>query len=264
MKRSIKQLLLILLFYILGIIIVLAAPLLMFWTTSQVAIQAGIYAIIIIASLLFLRILGLRISRGGFLAGPIAAIASMGLVFVVFLATGLVSVVAVRENWPLILLVGIVIQLLVAFGEELAFRAVIFRGLEINMGLWPAVALSSIAFALMHVPSMFSLSVGLMTIIVGLCTILVLGALLALLYKFGGLLNAAGFHFFWNWLEYSVFGLSSFGALKVSEPGAVIWTGGSFGPEASVITLTLAVAMTAALWYYYKKKGVAAAGTGKS
>jgi membrane protease YdiL (CAAX protease family) len=262
LKRSLDQLFLVLFFYIFLIVVVVASPLLMFWTTSQVAMIAGTYSLVILASLLFLRTLGLRISRGGFLAGPLAAITSMGLIFVVFVAAGLVSAISLRDNFVLILLTGAVMQLFVAFGEELSFRAVVFRGLDINIGFWPAAGISAAAFALLHIPSMFTLGIEPITAIVGLCTILVAGVVLAMLYKYGGLLNAVGFHFFWNFMEYHLFTLGSLeGALNLNESGPALLTGGSFGPEASVVALPVVVAMAIAVWYYYKKKGLIGAET---
>ena len=77
-----------------------------------------------------------------------------------------------------------------------------------------------------------------MNAVIGLCTIIIAGVMLAMLYKYGGLLNAVGFHFFWNFLEYNAFTLGSMqGALHVTESGTALLTGGSFGPEASIVAL---------------------------
>lgn len=198
------------------------------------------------------------------MAGSIAAIASMALIFVVFLAAGIISAVSLRDNFVIILLVGAVMQIFVAFGEELSFRAVIFRGLDVNIGFWPAAGISAAAFALLHIPSMFTLGIEPVTAIVGICTILIAGVVLAMLYKYGGLFNAVAFHFFWNFLEYHLFTLGSLeGALNVTESGPALLTGGGFGPEASIVALPVAAAMAIALWYYYKKKGLMGAETAR-
>jgi membrane protease YdiL (CAAX protease family) len=234
----------------------MGSPLLMFWTTSQILTIVCTYAIVVLASLLFVRLLGLRISMGNFLIGSIAAIASMGLIFAIFLAAGLVSVVSLRDEFLLILLAGVVTQLFVALGEELAFRAVMFKGLEVNQGFWPAIGISSAIFALMHITTLLSDDISLVTIVVGLLTLLVIGVILAMIYKYSGLLSAVAFHFFWNWLQYYVFGLSdSQGMLKTQESGMDLLTGGSFGPEASIIALPVVAAMAITVWYYYRKKG---------
>jgi membrane protease YdiL (CAAX protease family) len=257
LKRSADQIFLVLVFYIFLIIIVIASPLLTLLTTSEVALIACTYSLVILSSLLFVRFMGLRISKGGFLTGSIAAIASMALIFVVFLAAGIVSAVSLRDNFVTILLAGAVIQLFVAFGEELSFRAAIFRGLDINIGFWPAALISASAFALLHIPSMFTLGIEPVTAIVGLCTIIIAGIVLAMLYKYGGLFNAIAFHFFWNFMEYHLFTLGSLeGALNVTESGPALLTGGGFGPEASIVALPVVAAMAIALWYYYKKKGL--------
>lgn len=260
MKRSTDQLLFVLFFYLALIVTVLVSPLALFWTSDETVQIILTYTFIIAISLLFIKLLQLKIPVRGVLTGSIAAIVSMGLLFVILLVSGAVSAISLRDNFALYLFLGVIMQLFVAFGEELSFRASIFVGLNNNAGFWPAAIISASAFALLHIPSMFALGVGPLTAVIGLCTIIIAGIVLAMLYKYGGLLNAVGFHFFWNFLEYNAFTLGSMqGALNVTEAGPVLLTGGSFGPEASIVALPVTAALAVIIWYYYKKKGAISA-----
>ncbi len=256
MKRSTDQVLFVLFFYLVLVVTILVSPLVLFWTTNDLVQVVFTYTFIIAISLLFIKILQLKIPVRGLLTGSIVAIVSMGLLFAVLLVSGAVSAISLRENFMIYLFLGVIMQLFVAFGEELSFRATIFAGLDNNTSFWPAAIISASAFALLHIPSMFLLGVGPLSAIIGLCTIIMAGVVLAMLYKYGGLLNAVAFHFFWNFLEYNVLTLGSMqGALNVTETGPVLLTGGSFGPEASVVALPVMAAVAVVLWYYYKKKG---------
>lgn len=256
MKRSTDQLLFVLFFYLALIITILVSPLALFWTSDETVQIIFTYTFIIALSLLFIRLLELKVTSGRPFTGSIIAILSMSLIFVILLASGIVSAISLRENFVLYLLLGTVMQLFVAFGEELSFRATIFRGICDSTGFWPAAVISAAAFALLHLPSMFVLGIGPLSALIALCNIIIAGIVLAMLYNYGGLLNAIGFHFFWNFLEYNAFTLGPLqGALNVSESGPAWLTGGSFGPEASIIALPVVVAVAVIVWYYYKKKG---------
>lgn len=263
MKRSNEQLLFVLLFYLFLIVTVLAFPLLLPGVADPLLKIIITYSFIAVASLIFIQVLGLKVSRGGFLTGSVVATASMALVFIIFMAADIVTAASLRDNFMSYLLAGVAMQLFVAFGEELSFRASIFQALDDNLGFWAAAILSSSSFALLHIPSMIFLGVDPLLMITGLGTIIAAGVTLALLYKYGGFFNAVAFHFFWNFLEYNVFGLGPMeGALKVNESGINLLTGGSFGPEASIVTMPIAIVFTAILWYYYRKKNQGASKPG--
>jgi len=77
---------------------------------------------------------------------------------------------------------------------------------------------------------------------------------LALIYRYGGLFNAIGFHFVWNFMEYNLLEMGPLdGAILVSKPGPDILTGGAFGPEASIVTLAVTALLVAVVWLYYNK-----------
>ena len=254
MKRSPGHPLLVFLFYLLICIIVIVTPVLFFWLPGESVAAIIIYTIIILVSLVFLRLLGLKIQIKGFLAGPVAAIVAMTLIFLTLMALGVIRGISLRDNFMLYLLIGVVLQLFVAFGEELSFRASIFQGLYSFLDFRAAAILSAAAFALLHIPSMLTLGVSPVNALIGICSIVLAGIVLALLYHYGGLLNAVGFHFFWNFLEYHAFSLGSLqGALNVTETGSTILSGGSFGPEASILALPIMAGLAILIWVYYNK-----------
>lgn len=213
-----------------------------------------VYIAIIGASLVLILALRLDVPRNGFLAGGLLAAAAMGLLVLALRAAGLLAFGPLREGFAGILLAGIGIQLIVATGEELALRAVVFGGLREEIGSAPATLLSAAGFAALHLPSMAALGVAPATGAIALATIFVAGLLLALLYDRGGIGSAIAFHFAWNYAEYHVFGLGPLqGAITVLRSGPDYLTGGAYGPEASVAGLATMVLLTVALWLYYEK-----------
>ncbi len=214
------------------------------------------YPSIIVASLAFIMLLKLRVRLNGFVVGAVAAVVSMGVVLVTLVLSGSIVIGPLAAGFTDILFMGVFMQLLVSFGEELSFRGSVFQGLWDELGLWPAAALSSAGFAVLHLPSMDLLGVGAPSGLIALGTIFSAGIVLALLYEYGGLLNAIAFHFFWNFMEYNLFALGPLeGAIGVSKPGPDLLTGGAFGPEASVVSLAITVLLAAAIWLYYNRDG---------
>jgi membrane protease YdiL (CAAX protease family) len=244
MRRGLK-LLAVFLFYLLNV-----------WLVVSFSSYAGIltYPLIIALSIFFIGVLDLKVPRKGFREGTVFAAVSMGLVLAVLLLSGSITIGPVREDFSSYLLLGVFVQLLVSFGEELGFRAAIFQGLFDELGLWPAALLSAAGFAALHLPSMGIVGLGRQSDLIALGTIFLAGIVLALIYRYGGLLNAIGFHFMWNFIEYNLLEMGPLqGAILVSKPGPDIITGGAFGPEASVVTLVVTGLLVAAVWLYYNK-----------
>lgn len=124
---------------------------------------------------------------------------------------------------------------LVAMGEEILFRGIIFRILEEGLGTLIAVALSGVLFGFTHIgnPGATILSSVLIAIEAGL--------LLAALYMYTRSIWAAfGVHWAWNLVLGSFYGLPVSGRPETSlvtatVDGPVLLTGGDFGPEAGVV-----------------------------
>lgn len=237
-----------LLFYLfIGLMIVFISPWVGIFT----------YPMIILASALFILALRLRVHRGEFLAGFAAAAICMGVIIAFLSATRAIEVGPLKGGYAYILAQGVILQLLVGLGEELSCRASVFQSLYDELGLWPAALASAAGFAVLHLPSMGILGVGAESALVALGTIFLAGVALALLYAYGGLLNAIAFHFTWNFIEYNIFNMGPLeGAISVTKIGPDILTGGAFGPEASVVGLVAIALLIPAIWLYYSPQKV--------
>ena len=127
----------------------------------------------------------------------------------------------------------------VAFREELLFRGVIQRVSEERLGSWLALAFAAAWFGLQHADNP---NAGLVD---GLMIALFGGVLLGVCYlATRRLWLAIGVHAAWNFVEGGVFGapVSGYavpGVLRSSLEGPAWLTGGTFGPESSLVTLVV-------------------------
>lgn len=201
--------------------------------------------------------LGLSLHRGptmfaaGFLFGGSIFAAGVGLM----VATGNAEIVVDGEFGGsaalapvLLVLGGWVIQ---GMAEEITFRGWLLQNTGAQLGLAPALAFSTLVFAVAHAvnPGLTSIS------IINLFLIGVLFALLAL--REGGVWAAGGFHVSWNWVQSNVFGFNvsgleiGGGSLVTTQPeGSSLITGADFGFEGSVfatITILIGIAIVLAV-----------------
>lgn len=146
------------------------------------------------------------------------------------------------------LTVAIVYHLATAMGEELLFRAVLFRITEEVAGTTVAIGFSAAIFGLMHLANPGATAFGITALSVE-C-----GVMLALAYALTrNLWLAIGIHWAWNFTQGYVLGVDVSGVeqpysiLKTTFDGPDLLTGGSFGPEASIVTLSLCLIASAAL-----------------
>jgi uncharacterized protein len=174
----------------------------------------------------------------GFLLGmllqgtTIGILALLGWYHVTSLAPGSVAI--------LLILQGLGFYLLVALFEEGVFRGIIFRLLERSLGSWIAIILSALFFGLVHL-----LNPG-ATLFGAFAIALEAGILLGAAYMLTrNLWLAVGIHWAWNFFEGPFFGatISGTGSPSVRTlitstiSGPQIWTGGTFGPEAGLVSL---------------------------
>jgi membrane protease YdiL (CAAX protease family) len=139
-----------------------------------------------------------------------------------------------------------------AIGEEMLFRGYAFQLLMGSIGRFATILPVSVLFAAAHASNQNVTWLGLInTIGFGI----VLGYAVA---RSGDLWLAIGLHFGWNWtlplfgvnLSGFTMGVSGFTMRwKASE----LWSGGSYGPEGSVLTCGIIVA----LMFYLAKAPVA-------
>lgn len=136
-----------------------------------------------------------------------------------------------------------------AAGEEIALRGYPLRVLVDRWGRWPALAVTSAAFSLLHganpnVGRLAFLNIALAGILLGLICL-----------KTGDLWWATGVHLGWNLAtgflaDLPVSGLKVVDAplMEVTETGAALVTGGAFGLEgglAATVALALAIPVVA-------------------
>ncbi|MBO4340850.1 MAG: CPBP family intramembrane metalloprotease [Bacteroidales bacterium] len=140
--------------------------------------------------------------------------------------------------------------LLVAVGEEIIFRGVLFRWVDEKFGLAAALIASALIFGAVH----WSNPGG--TWWSSLAIAIEAGLLLGAAYKYSGTLwLPIGIHWAWNFSQGNVFGFEVSGAdagaswIIPSVQGPAILTGGNFGAEASIIAVAVGALIAAALIY---------------
>lgn len=196
------------------------------------------YVLIIIVTLLFnYYSRGSFFWGGGLGLGVVLAAFLISGVFAIEMGLGLVRLGALVPHVWAFLIGAAVFEVLISVGEELSFRGYILPNLILELGVLRGVYLSAALFALLHIPSMVSMSLDPLHILIMSATVFVAGVLLAFCYLYYGLRMAIGFHFMWNFLQYHVYSLrEGFGIYDVSA-SAPLWTGGMWGPEAGLLGL---------------------------
>lgn len=127
--------------------------------------------------------------------------------------------------------------------EEVALRGVVFRILEEWLGSWGALGASALLFGALHLPNQNS------SLFAAICIAAEAGVLLGAAFVLTrNVWLAIGIHWAWNFFEGPVFGAAvsggggQSGLLQSAIQGPDLWTGGQFGPEASLITMLVATA----------------------
>ena len=138
--------------------------------------------------------------------------------------------------------------LMVAVGEEIVFRGIMFRWIDEKWGFAAALIISSLLFGVMHIfqPNATWWS--------SLAIAIEAGLLLGAAYKWSGTLwFPIGIHWAWNFFEGNIFGFAVSGSdpgkslITSAVTGPDILTGGPFGAEASIITVILGTILS--VWF---------------
>jgi membrane protease YdiL (CAAX protease family) len=186
-------------------------------------------------------------------AGIVLGVALYSAIMVVLLATGAYAMTGPRAAAPWQALMGS----LDGTVEELIFRGAIFRLLWSALGVWWALGLSSALFGTAH---LIKPGADLMAV---LGIIFAGGVPMAALYLLTSRLWASiGYHIAWNFTEGYVFGAQVSGtgsgpSLYHVRPAAgvdTLWSGGAFGPEASVANVVMGLLVGAALLALAKRR----------
>ena len=142
--------------------------------------------------------------------------------------------------------------LMVAVGEEVLFRGIMYRMIDTFIGTKTALLVSALFFGLAHYPQ------G--TLWSSIAIALEAGLLLAAAYRYTGTLwLPIGIHWTWNLVQGNVFGFQVSGTESgpsIITPvidGPEILTGGVFGAEASVIAVVVGAAVAVYLLNNRKK-----------
>ena len=178
-----------------------------------------------------------RDAVSGFAQGTLlfSAIVGVAALLGVYRALGL----SPAEDWlPILIGTG----LMAGVTEEILLRGIVFRWLEELGGSWVALALSALLFGFLHAGNPNA------TLISSLSIALAAGVLLAGAYMLTrNLWLAVGMHAGWNvtqglvW-DVPISGFPLDGWVESRLVGDPILSGGSFGLEASVITMVIATA----------------------
>lgn len=201
---------------------------------------------------------------------------AVGLVFggltpaIVALALAAVGMAAIARATPDLLAVTLpmfVATALLSAWEELVLRGYFMQAIAAMGGAWVASIVSGVLFGLMHAGNP-----GVNT--AGLAITAVNGVLLALLAaRTGSLWLVCGYHAGWNLVAAMLFGMRDSGMLAPGSllstdlHGPTLWTGGSYGFEASLLAFLVEAVILVVLlvygprwagdpeaWPYYQRK----------
>ena len=281
-----KLLFIFLIFQSLSYLLIILLPLLGQEVPQQITSFEEIYLfqvlgflimIIIVAFFVFiidrmsLRDLGLIWNRKGrqeFWVGLLLPVIVMTVTLLLYLVFGLLEVtgnglqVMSLPGLLLNLVKGLVLFVLVSFGEELLFRGYIINHFT---HLLAGVLISSFVFALGHF-----LNPGIS--VVSMLNLFLAGIFFAYTYLWtGSLWLPIGFHLSWNWVMGYLFGIPVSGInvegslinVVFNREAADVLTGGQFGFEGSLLVTLMLIAVLFAVRVLLQKKGYHCPFTGK-
>jgi membrane protease YdiL (CAAX protease family) len=155
--------------------------------------------------------------------------------------------------------------LMVGFFEEYSFRGYALYTLSDGIGFWPAAIILALVFAWVHIGNGGETKIG----IAGVFVFAVFAAVT--LWRTGSLWLAVGAHAGWDWGESYFYGVADSGyqvpghLLNPHVADAPAWlTGGTVGPEGSILTLILWALLTLSFLALYKPRPEAPAISGSA
>jgi membrane protease YdiL (CAAX protease family) len=190
-----------------------------------------------------------RASRANFTIGMAGGVGAATLVLLPPLVFRAATLVRSPEDTPTVGSLIFVTALLAAgvLGEELLFRGYAFQLLLGSIGPWATVAPLGILFALLHAGNPNASRWGIVNTAA-------FGILLGYAYlRSRDLWLPIGVHLGWNF-TLPLFGVNLSGlrmkvtGYEMSWTAGALWSGGEYGPEASVLTSVVAVLLFFYLW----------------
>jgi uncharacterized protein len=147
-----------------------------------------------------------------------------------------------------------VVFVMVGFSEEFLLRGYSLYTLADGIGFWPAAIFMATLFGLGHAGNTGETRIGLIATV-----LFALFASITLRYT-GNLWLAVGAHAGWDWGQSFFFGVNDSGfqapghLLNPSVHGPVWLSGGTVGPEGSIVTLILWTLMSIIFMLLYRKR----------
>ena len=158
-------------------------------------------------------------------------------------------------NWDWNMLIqNLFTFLVVAVGEEVLFRGIVFRMIDDRWGTVVALIVSALIFGFVHLTNENA------TVWSSVAIAVEAGLLLGAAYKWSGtLLVPIGIHWSWNYFQGPVFGFAVSGndtssLIKPVVEGSKWLTGGPFGAEASIPAVVLGLVMAIGFLWLYRRR----------
>ncbi len=204
--------------------------------------------------------LGLNKKVSNFLIGALYAAILLIIIVSISILANAIEYKSINQNIPIksfvLFLIGFTIQ---SCTEEIMCRGFLLNSLRKKISLWPAIIISSTAFALPHFSSMTG---SVEYVIVGTINMYLISFIFSMLViEKENLWISCGLHSAWNFILYFVMGLTlsggesqSTGIIILNIKDKSILNGGEFGVEASIITTVVYAIVFAVLFKKMKGK----------
>lgn len=185
-----------------------------------------------------------------FLNGSIVGVLLISSGFIILKIMGYVQVIKLEFN-PIIFVSYIFFFLAVAISEELMARGYVLSTLMEGMNKYVALSTSAFIFAGLH---LMNNHIG----FIPLVNLTLAGYLLGIYFVFQkNLMFPIGLHFTWNFFQGAVFGFEVSGhdfqgIVSQNVQGDILWTGGAFGFEGSIISLPIVILGILFIYFFYR------------
>jgi membrane protease YdiL (CAAX protease family) len=219
---------------------------------SSIVRRANIFAVVVLSYWAFVRFYERRAAQElslrwrWIVLAAVAGSLSIGVTILALYATGHYQLMAFRGFDQA---AGVFATIwIAAVMEEVAFRGILFRILEEGIGTRAALAGSALIFGVVHLTNNGAHWITLLSVTLA-------GLMWAAVFILSrNIWVAAGHHCCWNATIFMI-GVPLSGEdwraqapFETVDHGSVLWTGGAFGPEDSLINLFVSLAICAALW----------------
>lgn len=161
--------------------------------------------------------------------------------------------------------VTLLINTVVALGEEITFRAFLLTGLERAWGRRIGLAIMMVVFGLVHLPAYMAQEMQSLVLVLAIALAAVMGLLLGLTYlRTGSLWLPVGIHFAWNFVENDLLNLTGdatngnlIGAVTRLQ-GPLLPTGAGYA-NAIVLDWAAFVILSSVAWLWMVRRPVLSA-----